>query len=45
MTMIAMTAHSATSTPRSVRIEVEPNSVEHTSPEIFDEVGNRFISI
>jgi hypothetical protein len=28
----------------SVRIDVEPNNVEHTSPEIFDDVENRFIT-
>ena len=28
----------------SVRIDVEPNRVEHTSPETFPDVGNTFIS-
>ena len=29
---------------KSVSIEVEPKSVVHTSPEIFDEVENKFIN-
>ena len=34
-----------TSSPVSVKIEVEPKSVEQTSPDIFAEVGNTFINI
>ena len=37
-------AHSQTSLFDSVRMEVEPNSVLHTSPERLDEVEKRFIS-
>ena len=30
--------HNTTSKSDNVRIDVEPNKVEHTSPEIFDDV-------
>ena len=36
--------HSQTSTTESVRIEVAPKSVVHTSPEILDEAENTFMS-
>jgi hypothetical protein len=38
-----MIMHSHTSAFVRVRIEVEPKRVEHTSPDIFDEVENTFI--
>ena len=37
-TMIERITQSHTSESRSVRIEVEPNSVEHTSPVRFEDV-------
>lgn len=43
-TITDMTTHSHTSALVSVRIEVEPKSVLHTSPEIFADVENRFIT-
>ena len=36
--------HSPTSVSVNVKIEVEPNSVLHTSPERLEDVENRFIS-
>lgn len=36
--------HKNTSIFVSVSIEVEPKSVAHTSPDIFDEVGNKLMS-
>ena len=38
------TAHSQTSLFVSIRIEVEPNSVLHTSPDKLEDVENKFIS-
>ena len=37
------TTHSQTSNEVSVRIDVEPKSVEHTSPERFDDAEKIFI--
>ena len=43
ITITAMIMQRITSDPLRVRIEVEPKRVLHTSPEIFEEDGNRFI--
>ena len=42
-TMSDRTPHSQTSRRVSVRIDVEPNRVEHTSPERFEDVEKRFM--
>ena len=44
MTMQESTMHRMTSSSFSVRMDVEPKSVVHTSPEMFAEVENMFIS-
>ena len=43
-TMIDAITHNQTSALESVRIDVEPKSVLHTSPLIFAVGGNRFIN-
>ena len=43
MTSTDIPTHSHTSAGDSVRMEVEPNSVLHTSPERLDEVEKMFI--
>ena len=44
MTIIAIMMQSQTSGSVNVKIEVDPNSVLHTSPEIFAELENKFMS-